>query len=178
MKFMNSVKSKFILSMLICLLGTVALMAQDTKNTKEVKGKYQNIEVGSFDIKSGVEFPPDSLKVMMPEIVDELKKLKKFKQVSSEGETKTETTDATIRLSGTITKYKPGNRTARYLVGFGAGAAKVVAHVKFTDSTTGEVLFEKDVDGKVIMGVFGGDSNGATRGLAKEVAEVAKKKFF
>jgi maltose-binding protein MalE len=46
------------------------------------------------------------------------------------------------------------------------------------DAATGNVLFEKDVEGKVIIGLMGGDSAGATRGLAKEVAKVTKKKFF
>jgi hypothetical protein len=81
-------------------------------------------------------------------------------------------------LSGTITKYDKGNRAARYFVGFGAGATKVVAHIKFIETATGSVLFEKDVDGKVVIGVFGGDSKGSTRGLAKEVAKVTKRTFF
>jgi len=171
------------------LFAFVAVSAQDAKSSKEVKGKYQNIEVTKFDIKEGVEFPSDSLNVMIAEIVEELKQLNKFKQVTSANETKTdtnktedgaktETDGATIRLSGTITKFKKGSRAKRYLIGFGAGTTKVVAHVKFIDTVTGNVLFEKDVDGKVIIGFFGGDSSGSTRGLAKEVAKVAKKKFF
>lgn len=175
---MYNLKSNLVLSILICLLGTASTTAQTTKPPTPVKGKYQNIEIVAFDIKPGVEFPPDSLKVMMPEIVDEVRKLKKFKQVASEGDAKTDASGATMRLTGTVSKYKPGNRTARYMVGFGAGAAKVVAHIKFTDSATNEVLYEKDVDGKVIIGLFGGNSNGATRGLAKEVAKVTEKKFF
>jgi hypothetical protein len=75
-------------------------------------------------------------------------------------------------------KNNKGNSAKQCLLGFGAATTKVVAHVKFIDATTGNVLFEKDVDGKVIIGLMGGDSNGATRGLAKEVAKVAKKKFF
>ena len=38
-------------------------------------------------------------------------------------------------------------------------------------------MFEDDVDGKVIMGIYGGNSVGAARGLAKEVAKKAKKVF-
>jgi hypothetical protein len=34
------------------------------------------------------------------------------------------------------------------------------------------------VDGKVIMGVMGGKSEGANTGLAKEVAKVTKQRFF
>jgi len=40
------------------------------------------------------------------------------------------------------------------------------------------VLLDRKVDGKVVMGVMGGKSEGATNGLAKEVAKVTKEKFF
>ena len=75
-------------------------------------------------------------------------------------------------------EYKAGNQAARYLVGFGAGKTKVVAHVKFTDTATNQVVFEDNVDGKVVMGLLGGSSPGATRGLAKEVASKAVSRFF
>jgi hypothetical protein len=39
-------------------------------------------------------------------------------------------------------------------------------------------VFEDDVDGKVILDYTGGESIGATQGLAHEVAKVTKKKFF
>lgn len=174
------------LSALICLLlGAASMSAQTTaKPDKALKGKYQNIEVAAFEIQQGVEFPVDSLNVMMPEIVDELKKLRKFAQVSSASDAKTATDAKTttdtpvVRLSGTVTQFKAGNRTKRYLVGFGAGATKVVAHIKLIDAATNQVVYEKDVDGKVVIGLFGGNSNGATRGLAKEVAKVVGKNLF
>jgi len=82
-----------------------------------------------------------------------------------------------LQLAGTITEFDKGNRAARYFVGFGAGRSKIQARVRFTDGATGAVVFEDDVDGKVVMGTFGGDSKGATRGLAKEVAKVTKRRF-
>jgi hypothetical protein len=63
------------------------------------------------------------------------------------------------------------------MVGFGAGKTKIVPHVKFVDSATGAVQFEKNVDGKVWIGFMGGESIGATHGLAKQVAKVASKNF-
>jgi hypothetical protein len=61
----------------------------------------------------------------------------------------------------------------------GAGQTKVKAHIKFIDRDTGEVLFEDDVDGKVVGGgLFKSESIGATEGLAKEVAKVTKGQFF
>ena len=188
---MKNLKVKIIVVMIIALCASVGVFAQNTK-TETDKNKYQKIEITKFDVKKGVEKLADSsLEVMMSEIVDELKKLNKFKEVTIET-TKpkdVETTDAaktdtpkiepesTIRLVGTVTEYKEGNRTARYLVGFGAGRAKIKAHIKILDST-GTVLLEKDVDGNLVIGFFGGDSKSITRGLAIEVAKVTQKKLF
>ena len=162
--------------LLFILVGCFTTFAQTTKT--DVKDKYQNIEVVSFDIKEDTKFPAESRDVIMSQVVEELKQLKKFKQVSNTGETVAQDAGPTVRLTGVITKYKPGSRAKRYLVGFGAGSTKVVAHISLIDVTSGATVFEKDVDGKVWIGLFGGDSSGATRGLAKEVAKVTKKALF
>jgi curli biogenesis system outer membrane secretion channel CsgG len=177
----------------VALLSSTAL-AQDKQSTGDtaVKGKYQEIEVTTFDAKEGVVVPEGFLKTLMATVVTELQKTKKFKQVLREGETPATMAtmpapagatpanagEGTLRLTGTITKFKAGSRAKRYLVGFGAGKSKVIAHIKFTDKATGSVLFEQDVDGDVVMGLFGGDSGGATRELAEAVAKSAKKRFF
>lgn len=167
-----------ILFTLLILSGCWSTFGQTTPKPDDIKNKYQNVEIVRFENKDGVTLPAESRDVIMTQIVEELKQLKKFKQVSNVGETIPQDAGPTVRLNGTITQYKPGSRAKRYLVGFGAGATKVVAHVTFTDAATGNLLFEKDVDGTVWIGVFGGDSSGATRGLAKEVGKVTKKTLF
>ena len=174
---MNRLQCKFTLVLLI-LIGCWPTFGQTTKKTESLKDKYQNIQIVSFDIKEGAKLPAESRDVIMSQVIEELKQLKKFKQVSKTGETISQDAGPTVRLSGVITKYKPGSRAKRYLIGFGAGSTKVVAHITLTDATSGTTLFEKDVDGTVWIGVFGGDSSGATRGLAKEVAKVTKKALF
>ncbi len=163
------------------LVGVATALVAGTAVAEEktVKGKYQAIEVTRFDIKPGVEkFSPDWLVTMNEETIKQLQETGKFKEVLREGEKPSDANAPTLKLIGTVIEYKPGNRAARYMVGFGAGKTKVKAHVKILDKATNEVLFEDDVDGKVIMGVIGGESIGATRGLAKEVASKTKKKFF
>lgn len=174
---MNRFHRKFTLLLLV-LIGCLPTFGQTTKKTEDLKNKYQNIEIVSFDIKEDAKLPVESRDVIMSQVVEELKQLKKFKQVSNTGETIPQDAGPTVRLSGVITKYKAGSRAKRYLIGFGAGSTKVVAHITLTDATSGTTLFEKDVDGTVWIGVFGGDSSGATRGLAKEVAKVTKKALF
>jgi hypothetical protein len=113
----------------------------------------------------------------MEELVRELSATIRFYQVLRQGETPAEANTPTLQLVDTVNEFNKGNRAVRYMVGFGAGKTKVKAHVKFVDSATGDILFEKNVDGKVWIGFIGGESIGATRGLAKEVAKVAKRSF-
>ncbi|MEW6209626.1 MAG: DUF4410 domain-containing protein [Acidobacteriota bacterium] len=170
------VRNKMLLS-IICLLAVASASANQKDTAATVKNKYKGIEVVRFEIKDGVQLPPDYLITLTEELVKQMQETKKFAEVLREGETPADQTSA-LKLTGTVTEFKPGSRAKRYLIGFGAGKTKIVAHIKFVDRATGEVLFEDDVDGKVIMGGMGGDSIGATRGLAKEVAKVASKQFF
>ena len=160
------------------VIAALTLAALAFAGEKKHKNKYQNIEVVRFDIKEGVNFPADYLHTMTEELVSQLQQTGKFGQVLREGETPDKADAPTVRLVGTVTEFQPGSRAKRYLVGFGSGKTKIVAHVKFLDKATGEVLFEDDVDGKVWQGNVGGESIGATRGLAKEVAKVSKQQFF
>lgn len=191
---MKNLRFKIVTYVVICLFTSVAGLAQDTKS--RVKDKYQHVEVAKFDINDGVEFSAALLDVLMAEIADELNKLKKFKQVTTvdddqakaetaevkpdavadPGAVKADAPESKIRLSGTVTKYKPGSRIARYMIP-GAGITQIKARIKYVDAVTGSVLFEKEIDGKVVIGFFGGDSDGASRRLAREIAIIAKKKF-
>jgi len=155
-----------------------AVAADKEKVDAKFKNVYQNIEVTRYAIQEGVEFPADWLLTMVEETVKRLQETKKFGEVLREGETPNAPNAPTLQLGGTVIHYDKGNRAMRYIVGFGAGKTKVVAHIKITDKSTGELIFEDDVDGKVIMGGMGGDSLGATEGLAKEVAKKIKKEFF
>jgi len=52
------------------------------------------------------------------------------------------------------------------------------AYVQFIDRTTGAILLEKEVDGRLWQGfVAGGESIAATRGLANEVAKVVRREL-
>lgn len=157
---------------LACTAGTVAAQQQ-----KPVPGSYRSIEVARFDIKEGVEkFSADWLLTMDDLLVKQLQSTKVFKEVLREGEQPQDAAAPTLKLVGTVTEFKAGSRMKRFMIGFGAGKTVVKAHVQWIDKGTGSVVFEDDVDGKVILG--GGDSIDATTGLAHEVAKVTKKEFF
>jgi curli biogenesis system outer membrane secretion channel CsgG len=176
------ITKKMLSSLLMLTLGLTALAvgvyAQKKKADSKYKNKFECIEITRFDVKAGVELPKDWLITMTEELITQMKQTGKFKDICREGETPTDPNAPAMKLVGTVIEYKQGNRAARYLIGFGAGKTVVKAHIKLIDRATGEVLFEDDVDGKVVMGVIGGESVGATRGLAKEVASKTKKEFF
>ena len=138
--------------------------------------RYASVQVAPFDTKDGVAFPPDFSVRLTEELVKELAGSERFTEVLREGESPSEEAAPRVKLAGTVTEFKKGSQMKRYMIGFGAGKTKIKATIRFTDAASGDVVFEKDVYGKVIMGFAGGDSMGAAHGLAKEVAKVAKEK--
>lgn len=163
---------------LVVMLTLTYLASAAVSQQRTFKGKYRVIEVVSFTAAEGTEFPADALEALTREVALQLSEAKTFTRVTISGvQSAEQAIGPAVQLTGHVVEYSKGNRAARYVVGFGAGRSKVKAHVKFTDPAANEVLLEDDVDGNVVMGALGGSSSGALRGLAKEVAKVAKKVF-
>ena len=78
-----------------------------------------------------------------------------------------------LLLRGKIVEFTRGSQAMRYLVGFGAGKGKIVALCYFVDKESGEVIWERQVDGRVIG--FGQPTEGGIQGLAREVAKRIRK---
>ncbi len=155
-----------------------AVSATAQKHSSKIgEKKYQYVQVNRFDVQPGVELPPDYQLTINEDLDKELGKVKGMKLVLREGEPLPQA-EPVLLITGTITKYKKGNQATRYLVGFGAGATVIGAHIKCYDAVTNQLLLECDVDGKVIMGLMGGKSEGANNGLAKEIAKDIKEKYF
>ncbi|HEX5707668.1 MAG TPA: DUF4410 domain-containing protein [Pyrinomonadaceae bacterium] len=178
---MKRLKQTILLAALAALSMAASASAQENKTAvapDAEKNKYQNVEVVPFTAQEEVNLTADELKVITETVVKELRDIKKFKQVLREGETATEAGAPTLKVTGTVVKFKKGSRAKRYFVGFGAGKTKMIANVKFIDGESGQVLYEYVADGDVHMGIFGGDSGGAKSEMAEQVAKYAKKKFF
>jgi hypothetical protein len=157
------------------LTMTTPALAQ--KNTDKPNDKrYEFVQVNRFNVEPGVDFPPDYQLTIDEDLNKALGKIKGLKQVLREGEP-LPASEPVMVVTGTITKFRKGNQAARYLVGFGAGSTVIGAHIKCFDAATKELLLERDVDGKVVMGVMGGKSEGANNGLAKEVAKDIKERL-
>lgn len=83
-----------------------------------------------------------------------------------------------LLLSGTVTEFEPGSQAERYLVGFGAGAAKLKMHFAFQDAATGKEILSTDHQHKYWIGAFGGSKNAATtrtaEGMVKSIIDDIK----
>jgi hypothetical protein len=149
---------------LFCAAGAVAATGR----------QVGSLEIMPFDVPQEIQLPADFQAALARNLVSRLAASGKFAAVFDAGTSSAGTRPA-VRLTGVVTKFKKGSQAKRYLLGPGFGKTILNAHIQFVEIEAGKVLLEKDVDGKVIIGLAGGDSKGATNGLAKEVAKVAKK---
>ena len=141
--------------------------------------KYQAVEIQAFEVTNGIEFPADYLVSLHEDLKEQLEKLNTFSEVRMmNDDPQSFSALKTLRIGGEIIEYKPGSKVGRAVFGMLAGETKVVAKIHVFDEVSGVLLFTDDVDAKVTYWSPVQDSKGATKGLAKEVAKVIKKKFF
>lgn len=167
-------RKMLLLGWLLC--SSLAPVNGQQEQKQNQKGQYRIIEVTRFETEEGLKLPAKFLISLESDLQTQLKKAK-FREVVPEGRTPINS-DPALRVTGMITTFKAGSRPTRYLISFGAGKTRLVANFKVQDRSTGQVLFESQADGKVVIGPFGGDTMGATNGLAKEIAKKIRERFF
>lgn len=165
---------------------------QESKKQRPAKplAGYSTLIVEKFTVdpvavKAG--FLEEQLPIMQAEIISQLIEKGLFDQIvdgSSPPPTQPgpqpppENAKATLILSGTVTEFKPGSQAERYLVGFGAGAAKLKMHFAFQDAATGKDILFTDHQHKYWIGVFGGSKHTATtrtaEGMVSSIVEDIK----
>ena len=143
------------------------------KDESALQNKYHVIQVEDFAVQPGVDFPPNYLVSLPQQLVQRLKDSKKFTQVLAAGEKPSQEDAAVMGLSGTVTGYDPGSRGKRY-VGFGMGAARMFVALKYSDMSTGQILYEDKVIGTLTGGVFGGAESKTVEELAKAIVATTK----
>jgi hypothetical protein len=158
--------------LLVLLAFAIALPAD---NGAVGRNTYQTLVVMPLEFEPGAELPNEYRENILFDIRSHLTKAGLFQKVLAEDQVASAVPESTLHLITTITKYNRGSQAKRYFIGFGAGQTKIVAKIRYVEPATGKTVFERQVDGKVVMGILGGDSKGATNGLAKEVAKVTKK---
>lgn len=167
-------KPSIVLPCLLVILPSALVAGQGDK----IRAKYTCIEMTSFDVREGVQFPPAYRISLLEDLVEQLENTNRFEDVLRPGEQPSPADVPTVKLTGTITEFEAGSRAKRYLIGFGAGATKLIAQVQFVDRASGGLLLDCMVNSKVTTGGVGGESIGVTQGLAKEVAKVINRRLF
>jgi Domain of unknown function (DUF4410) len=130
---------------------------------------YTAVEVDKFVAAPGVDFPLDYQSALAEDLARQISVLFQTAAIVHPGDT-VPYGEALMRISGVITRFKPGSKMKRQLVGFGAGATVVEARVWFIDAATGEVLLNRTVKGVTWSGIAGGDARSTGNSLAKKIA--------
>jgi hypothetical protein len=149
-----------------------------TVTAEEPKVPFRNFsafEVENFqnpNYQTKAPMPDDWLPLIREDITQRVIQTHRFQRVMDfeDPKVKKPETERVLVLRGTVVEFTHGNQAARFLVGMGAGAGKIVVNCEFVDKSTGDVIFTRKVDGKVIGG--GQSTEGAIKGISKEIAGV------
>jgi Domain of unknown function (DUF4410) len=119
---------------------------------------YTAVEIDPFVAQPGVDLPTGYQSTLTEDIAREISVEFKTVIIVRPGEA-VPAGHALLRISGVVTRFKPGSPEKRYLIGFGAGATAVEAQVWFTDGTTRRVVL-----GRLVRG--------SSDGLARKIKKI------
>lgn len=117
---------------------------------------YSAVQVDPFAAANGVALPADYQAALVESIARELSVEFSTVLILREADTAPDGR-AVLRISGTVTQFKPAG-SAKRLLSFGSGAASLTAEVRFGDAAAPHVLAIRE---------FQGDVQGIGRKIAK-----------
>ena len=128
-----------------CLLIAVVFFLTTWASAKD-QPRFKSIEVKHFPSAEGVELPPDFGDLLYAELKAALQKKGIAEQLVGEDEV-VDATDApkSALLEGSVLEYKKGSVVKESLIGFGAGARSLTAHVKLIRRSNNEAIIDKDL---------------------------------
>jgi hypothetical protein len=133
-------------------VALLAIISASVPCSAPAAAPYTAIGVDIFAADNGVAFPPDRQTALVEDIAREASIAFQTVIILRQGDP-TPNGHAVLRISGTVTRFKPG-----------AGATVVQAQVRFADAATGQVLMIRKVQGITWTGI--GDS------LAKKIVKL------
>jgi hypothetical protein len=157
--------------LLICLYG--AVMASETKPLSS----YNTLILQSFTVDPELikaKFPPDYENLLEKTLFARLLSEKIFETVtdaSLEPEATKAKTPRTVIASGEVVDYYKGNRAARVIVNYGAGAARIKIAMVFRDVETGKEVARIEQEGSYAG--FGNITGGSAEKARTEAARKA-----
>lgn len=137
------------------------------KAPKFSSSAIQILFVQSDDLK----LPPEFQVALYENLVEEVKKTGKFKQVYRDGEQGADQKDL-VTLRSLVTGFKEGSARARQVTTV-AGATKIKVHVQIS-TREGHMIVDRDIDGNVR---FFGENLRATFNFAKSVGKIIRQNF-
>ena len=135
---------------------------------------YTALEVENFEnpkYETKEPMPDDWLPIIREDVVQRVIEIHKFRRVADFRDPKVQEseTERVLVIRGKVIEFTHGSQAARIIVGMGAGKGKIVVLCTFVDKATGEVLWQRKADGRVIGA--GQSTEGAVKGLSKEIAK-------
>lgn len=167
---------------LLLLLVLLVALATYAQSAKPLAGYdvvvVQKIEVGSLAANSG--YPAGYDGILQKTIYSKLATSKLFSSVidATDSAAAPPADKKKVHLSGTIIGYDKGSRTARWMVGMGAGKSRVKVRFVCIDPSTNQELWRSDEEG-TFSGTFeiggGNESKAATESTRKVAENLVKK---
>ncbi len=148
------------------LAGRAEVPAQAQKQAKSTSSAIQILRVESDEVK----LPADFQMALYENLVEQVRKTGKFKQVYRDGESGAGQAADLVTLRSIVRGFKEGSARARQVTTVaGATSIKVRLQVAARD---GQLLLDRDVEGKVR---FFGENLRATYNLAKSAAKLIRE---
>jgi hypothetical protein len=161
---------------LILLLGALQFQpflstapAESAKVQKDRGAERWSIQVERVD-PGDVSLEPSFEAAIYENLLEELAKMKQFKQLIRAGDRNANDISKLLILKTTVQKYTPGSETRRAVTTVN-GATKLNVRIQLV-TREGQVVLEKAVDGNVR---FIGENLRATHNLAHNVAVILKR---
>ena len=140
------------------------------QNSQALKSKVSAIQVEMIQSEE-IKLPAEFKIALYENLIRQLGK-EGLSQVYRDGDTRSGGMADLVVLHSTVSKFNEGSERARQVTTF-AGATSITIHCRFT-KPDGEVLLERDVNGKVRF--FGGNLK-ATYDFAKKAARLTSQNF-
>jgi hypothetical protein len=155
----------------VALSGRLAGQTAAVKSSGESNGSGAQCSVQVERIDAGDLDLPHSFQVAIYEnLLEELKKTKRFKYVLREGDSKARENSDLLILKTMVVKYTPGSETQRAVTTV-SGATKLTVRSQLV-TREGRIVLESTVNGDVHF--FGGNLR-ATHNLARNIAKAIKQ---
>jgi hypothetical protein len=157
------------------LLGCAAPQRYRLKSPPTDKTKsFKTVVVSK--VETGItesELEPETMIQLRNAILDEVMETKIYEKVAFE----CEETAMTLEIQPKVVEFDKGSRTARYLVGFGAGKGHLDVECKFLNRETQTVIAEGTFITELKGGLFGGGTNQQkmSQQIGEQVARFLKK---